>query len=118
MSAVIKPGAYLRRGRAVVSAEVAMFLIEHKDELEAVYDGLDARRDAALEAIAAAAAKLAAVDAREGELAADREKREGELAAVLSELVPREAAVSRGKKALTDLLAWMEANPLSEIEEH
>ena len=112
MTPVIKPGAFLRAGRGIVGADTLMFLLEHKDELQAVYDGLDAKRDAALEAISASEAQLAATEAREAALAADREKREAALAAVLAELEPREAAVARGTKALVDAAAWFEANPL------
>ncbi len=72
MTLAIKPGAFLRSGRAGVSADTMMFLIKHKAELQAVYDALDARRDAALEAISASEAKLAATEAREAELAAER----------------------------------------------
>ncbi len=51
MTLAIKPGAYLRRGRAGVSAETMLRLVEHKEELQPIYDALDARRDAVLEAI-------------------------------------------------------------------
>ena len=37
--------------------------------------------------------------------------REANLAAALAELEPRETAVARGKKALLDLVAWLDANP-------
>ena len=58
MTLAIKPGAYLRRGRAGVSADTAMNLLGHRDELEAVFDALDARRDSVLEAMAESEAKI------------------------------------------------------------
>ena len=58
MTATIKPGAYLRRGRAGVSGDTMMHLLEHKEELQAVYDALDARRDSVLEAMAESEAKI------------------------------------------------------------
>lgn len=117
MAVQIKPGAFLRRGTAGLSPEALATLIKHPDKLQALYDGLDARRDAALEAIAASEATLAATEAREAALATERAEQEATLAAALSDLEPRERAVARGKKALTDFLDSMSANPLSPIEE-
>jgi len=112
MTPVIKPGAFLRRGVGGLSATAIVFLMEHKDELQTLYDGLDGRRDAALEAIAASDAKLAANEAATVALAADLATREAALAAVLAELEPREEAVERGKKVLFDFVDWCDANPL------
>lgn len=117
MTPAIKPGAFLRRGQAGVSAETMMFLIEHKDELQAVYDGLGARRDAALEAIAASEGKLAATEAAEATLAADRVKREADLADVLIALEAREKKVARGVDALVHLDAWFQDNPFNPLKE-
>ncbi len=51
MRTQIKVGAFMRRGTGGLSAGEVVTLLEHKDELRALYDSLDARRDAALEAI-------------------------------------------------------------------
>ncbi len=54
----VKTGAFLRRGSAGLSPEALATLIEHPEQLQALYDGLDARRDAALEAIASSEGRV------------------------------------------------------------
>ena len=117
MGLALKPGAFLRRGLEGVPAQTTKFLIEHKEEVQAVHDALDARRDAALEAIAALEAKLAATEAKEAAMAADRVRREADLADRIVDLEAREKAVARGKKAMDDLIAGLEANPLHPQED-
>ena len=112
MPTAISPARFLRHGTANVSVNSLIFLAENPRELQSLVADLDGRRDAALEAIAAADVKLAAAEAREAEL----EQRERKLADVLSGLEPREEAVALGTKAICDAVDWFEANPLPSTE--
>ena len=114
MTVAIKPAALLRHGMAGLSLGAMATLIEHPDELKALRVDLDGRRDAALEAIKAADAKLAI----EAALAAELEERETKLAELVADLETREAAVALGTKAIKDAAEWFEANPLPPFEEH
>ena len=105
MAVRVKPGAFMRRGTAGLSAVDIVTLLEHKDELEGLYESLDARRDAALEATAESETKLAELTLRSGDLQA----REAALAAGLADLEPREAEVARFRQALKEVAADMEA---------
>ena len=112
MALAISPAAFMRRGSAGVSIDSLVTLLERPDDLRALRDDLDTRRDAALEAIKAADAKLAT----EAALAAELEERETKLAALVTDLETREAAVALGRKAISDVVAWFERNPLPSTE--
>ena len=140
MAGKISPIAFLNRGTAGMSADAVIFLMENKDEYKAFCEFLDARRKAALDAIAEAEAKLKADGERAAELA-DRERELGELeadlarretavalgetalaaeldereakfAALEADLERRQKAVAKDKKARLDFVAWYRANPL------
>ena len=94
MIVAVKPGVYLRRGRAAVPAEAARFLVEHENEVEAVLDAFDARADgvrAAMEALDVRAGEFDSLDAAKADLAA----READYAVRLETLVAGEAKVAR-----------------------
>ena len=48
MNPTIKPGAVMRRGAQSLAADAVKFLVENKAEVEKLLDGIDERRDAAL----------------------------------------------------------------------
>ena len=113
MTVAINPVTFLRRGSAGVGIDTLVYLLEHPDDLQALRDDLDGRRDAALAAIEESETKLAAAEARE----ADLEAREVKLVELVADLETREAAVAVGTKAICDAAEWFEANPLPTFED-
>ena len=108
--AAVKPGVYLRRGRNAVTAETMQFLLEHKDEVEAVYAALDARADgvrAAMKALDVRAGEFDSLDAAKADLAereADYAARAETLSAAETEVARREAVLAKLDTELTEFL--------------
>ena len=121
MTAQVKPGVYMRRGRHAVSAETMQFLLEHENEVEAVYAGLDARADgvrAAMKALDVRAGEFDSLDAALADLTA----READYAARLETLTADEAEVERKaavlSKAAGDLTALLREDAATETKEN
>ncbi|MCH8098411.1 MAG: hypothetical protein IID53_15225 [Proteobacteria bacterium] len=91
-----------------------MYLLEHKDELEAMYDGFDARRDGVIEAMKASDTRLGEFDTMDA-LKADMAEREADYAARVETLAAAEAEVERRVAVLNNVQVefdkiWNEEN--------
>ena len=99
----VRPSTLIRQGVTNLPADTLRWLAANEGELQKLYDGLNAQRDAAVAAMRAAEMKLAALEtanAREADLA----QREADLAAALVTLAEHQKVIAGAKAVLVNLV--------------
>ena len=112
-TAILRPGSILRRGADKLTVSELKALMDNPGEFDRIIKDINSRREAFLKTEADAKAALEKLEAAQKALAEDQAAH----AEAVTDLEAREELVSGARKALTDLVAWFDANPLSPIEE-